>query len=564
MQLIKLTIYKKSEAIREIPFKDGLNIVTNNGLAGNQLGKSTFLRAINFCLGSDGESLWKDPENGNINHEIKNLLLSGEITFQLIFRSDGITYTIVRILQEVQQKSRVIVKKFSWINDVEYHSHTKFKQVIGSIFGCNSEKPKYNSIKNRYVRISRPTANNAYKYLTFFTSDDEYSLIHSYIFGFQGIEKLKLEIEIKNEISIAESRKSAILNGSTLRFYKDKLAAIDEEILLLQEKEEKYDLSGIHNDALDKLKVSRENIARLSSDISNLETRILYNQKTITQYEEKVSSIDVSTVENIYNEAKILIPDITKTLQETIDFHNSIFLRKAEFVKTQSAILENQLINLKANLTDSLNSEKTLTKDLANEGHLSGFILIEREIQEQKEKRGSISYVIDEVKELESYISSKSNDLSEIKREIESLLEGFNKNLDVFNIFYSKITQDLFTTHRNRLNADTNDKGELSFSIINDNLNTGDGVPRVSSMAFDMSLVKFNTIFGSKLPKFTIQDYLESADEEKLEKLFNVANSENIQAVVAILNDKLSFMSSSIKKENTILELSETDKFFKV
>ena len=83
-------------------------------------------------------------------------------------------------------------------------------------------------------------------------------------------------------------------------------------------------------------------------------------------------------------------------------------------------------------------------------------------------------------------------------------------------------------------------------------------------MAFDMSLVDYMNKSKSKFIKFTLQDYLEAADEEKLTTLFKLANTENIQTVVSILNDKLSLLDIEFKKDNVILELSSNDKFFKL
>lgn len=57
MQLIELNVYDNGELIRNIPFRDGINIITDDGDNGNQIGKSTALRVINFCLGSDGKSI---------------------------------------------------------------------------------------------------------------------------------------------------------------------------------------------------------------------------------------------------------------------------------------------------------------------------------------------------------------------------------------------------------------------------------------------------------------------------------------------------------------------------
>ncbi len=83
-------------------------------------------------------------------------------------------------------------------------------------------------------------------------------------------------------------------------------------------------------------------------------------------------------------------------------------------------------------------------------------------------------------------------------------------------------------------------------------------------MAFDMAYVDFGNKRSSRFISFTVQDYLESADEEKLKALFMIANSRKIQTVVSILSDKLYGLSKIFLKENVVLTLSADDKFFKI
>ncbi len=139
-----------------------------------------------------------------------------------------------------------------------------------------------------------------------------------------------------------------------------------------------------------------------------------------------------------------------------------------------------------------------------------------------------------------------------------------NSKLKVFNEAYADITKRLFVTHHNELTVSAGRDGKADFKITNEELNTGDGVPRAAAMAFDMSYVYFVNKFKSRLPAFTVQDYLEVVDEDKLIKLFNFANEKKIQTIVAILNDKLGGFDKKFLEANTILELTKEEKFFKL
>src|SRR6185369_3833555 len=79
MQLIELTIKRGESLIRSITFKDGLNLIIEKPAAaitrtGNSIGKTTVLRLIDFCLGSEGDDIWQDPEFKTVNQEVYDFL----------------------------------------------------------------------------------------------------------------------------------------------------------------------------------------------------------------------------------------------------------------------------------------------------------------------------------------------------------------------------------------------------------------------------------------------------------------------------------------------------------
>ena len=93
---------------------------------------------------------------------------------------------------------------------------------------------------------------------------------------------------------------------------------------------------------------------------------------------------------------------------------------------------------------------------------------------------------------------------------------------------------------------------------------SGDGAPRAASLAFDMAFIEFVKETGACFPEFTIQDYLEASDQDKLATLASLANENQIQVVVSVLKDKLASLSQEFIDENTVLILKKSDKFFKI
>lgn len=558
MQLIELNVYDNSTLIRCISFREGVNIITDNGDNGNQIGKSTALRAISFCLGSDGKSIWKDPENKKVNPDVEAYITSGRITFELFVKINNITHVIRRKCTNVNNRLRYT----SSIGDVNIKSQSAFLSAIGVLFGHGVEKPSFKMIRSKFFRIHKNTVNNAYKFLDIYSRDDDYVLVYAYLFDFSELDKLKASFFLKKDIQALDGRRLALLNGKTLLEFKERLAEIDLEIKDLKEKAENYNIGFFQNKSIEALRQSREISSILTEDITRIETKLLYSKKTISVYESNISDVDSSAIEAIYKEVKVFFPGISKKLSEVVEFHNSVFIKKAEYVKEQASLLEAELKSKKLKLDEHLEKEKEIVNVLAKDGHLSGFILIDKEIEALVEIRGNVSYVVQEVSNIIEDSANKESELASLNKEIEVGLETLDSNINSFNVFYERITHKIFKTYKNTFKANANDRGEIAFSIINEHQNTGDGVPRVGAFAFDVAMVEYTKEKSPNGIHFTMQDYLEAIDEYSLSVLIEYVEDKKVQTVISILSDKISVLKN--KNEFIVLELSKQNKFFKL
>ncbi len=559
MLLVSLKIMNNDEVIRDLVFNQGLNIITNKGNNGNQVGKSTVLRVIKFCLGSSGEKLWKDPDSGTTNEKVKKALTSGEIKFFLTVRKGESIFVIERFFSESNRR----ILRLGKINGVSYNSVSKFKDRIEEIFNYTVEQPTLNTILNRFFRLDKSTVNNPFKFNNTYTSNDMYGLIYSYLLGFSGHEFLKKDYDYKLDAKLKEDRKKSLLNGEDIIFYHNRLGAIDDRILTLQEKEETYEFKDVHEEVLLKLRNVRLTISILSTKISNLEVQLNYNQKTIDEYRSKSYEYDYDVISKIYKEASILIPNLERTYEDSVNFHNSILDRKVEYIIDRMSSLKKEVELLKDELDCNLSEEKKIFKSLTSQSNLASFLLVEKEIQDEKEERGKISYIINEVKSIESELISIDEKRNINAKILSKHMEYFKLKLNSLNQSCKKISQYTFKDFNLffAFNFDEYQK-ELKFSIVNADKVFGDGSPRAASMCIDMSFAKYAKDNDLDLPYFTLQDYLESSDEDKLCSLFKIANSQSIQTVVSILNDKLYELKSNFDENYTILALSQKDKFF--
>lgn len=87
MFLKSLTISTPTKIIREISFHKGLNLIVDESeeqITGNNVGKTTVLRLIDFCLGGDAKDIYIDPENKKIvDTLVQDFLIKNKIIITL-------------------------------------------------------------------------------------------------------------------------------------------------------------------------------------------------------------------------------------------------------------------------------------------------------------------------------------------------------------------------------------------------------------------------------------------------------------------------------------------------
>ncbi len=95
MFLKELKIENKFGEIRTIEFRKGLNLIIDETTekdkktTGNNVGKTTVLRLVDFCFGSDGKNIYQDSEfKEQENSVIKDFLIDTEVIITLRIDND--------------------------------------------------------------------------------------------------------------------------------------------------------------------------------------------------------------------------------------------------------------------------------------------------------------------------------------------------------------------------------------------------------------------------------------------------------------------------------------------
>jgi len=561
---MKLTVNHLGKPLREIEFDRNLTIITSSTIGGNKIGKSTALRAINFCLGSNGESIWHDPIKNEDNEQIKNFVTSGGVEFVLELKQEERPIVLRRSFKIQETKAGQRIQRLGWVDGEEHHGREKYTAALAQIIGHIESKPSYRQIKNRLVKIDGAADFNSLNYLPYGTSNDDYRLIYSNMFAFSGENKVRLELKTKNEIADLDTRRLALLNGERLIDYKRKIDEIDIALSDLYIHEREFRVKEPHNQSVEVLRQIRSRVYEHSQAVSSLKVKLDFNSRSLEKYSQKTDRTDIVEIEELYSKAKLHLPGLKKKLEDVVEFHNGIIANKVAFLKTIRSQIENELSEASSQLDSELDSEKSALASLGNQGYLDDFIILEKEIQSLREQRGRLAYVVSEVESISVLIESKQLELKELNKEIGSEKGDFEENISLFNTFFEPLTQDLFQLYKNSLRYEIDDNSEIAFYIANGERNTGEGFPRAETVAFDISFAKYCEIRRPSFFHFTIQDSLEAIDEERLEVLIRSAIRLNVQLVISILRDKLTDIIDETIAKHIKLELGEDNKFFRL
>ncbi len=560
MFLSRLIVQKGERIIQDIPFKRGLNLIidetpTANKKSGNNVGKTTMVRVIDYCLGGKCEKIYKDRETNTENKEVKKFLQSSQVRIKLFLEEakDGQLHEIIRSYGEK-----------SIINGEE-KTENEFKQDLNQIlFRLDVSKPSSRELLGKFIRTENYQLDNIYKFLYPQTKrpKDVYEYIYLYLFGFQN-HKATIR---KNDLN--ENIKKIIDRVKALSPYKEGaltqiIRALDTDINIFEKKLKNFEISNSHKENLESLKEIRGEISQLSVNISNIDIQIKLNNQTLKNLEKTRSSIDPKLLHNIYDQANAYVETLQKSFEEALDFHNSMIRNKMNFVnKHLSSLIQNRN-KMKERMDIFFEEERKFLRELSSKGALDDLIKCNQELSSLKEKRGEKNGILKEKKELEEELNQYNEELKNINNKMLEFKGRLDKELEDFNTLYRKITKELYDEeYIFSCEIDRNSRYDFSLSTMHGTV--GSGKKKGQILAFDLAYLNFLEKKEANICRFQINDRLEEVHLNQLKRAFEIANNIDGQFIVPILRDRIEALGKDYIQENKIITLSQEQKFFKL
>lgn len=570
MFIKRLIISSPTEVIRDIEFSSGLNLiiddtpVDDSKSTGNNVGKTTVLKLIDFCLGAKANIIYTDTENKKEVYDVvKDFLVDEEIKITLIL-TENLDDPEAKQL-EIQRNfltHKKAVRKINGKTVLDKEFENELERYI--MPEKEAEKPTFRQIISHNIRYKDENINNTLKTLDKFTTDIEYETLYLYLLGCtfnEGAKKQALVAQINQE----ESFRERLEKKQTKTTYEIALALVDDEIDALNVKKSTFNLNETLEQDLELLNSTKYKINKISSQISKLEIRKNLIEESVIELEQSISRIDLQQLKLLYNEVTTNISGIQKSFEDLVAYHNNMVVEKVKYISQDLPELSQKLKASREELAMFLKEEKELTEKVSKGDSFEELEKIIFELNEKYRVKGEYESIISQLNEVEENINELNNKIESIDNYLFSGdFEMFLKEqVKKFNKLFSSISQELYgEKYALTFKKMTNKNGQQFYKFNAFNANMSSGKKQGEILCFDLAYLLFADEEHLPCLQFLLNDKKELMHDNQLVKVADFVQSQNIQLVVSILKDKLP--SAVLNKAHIAVELSQKNKLFKI
>ena len=565
MFLKQVIIQNKNSIIRDIHFHKGINLIvdetpvgSSQQATGNNVGKTTVLRLVDYCFGADGKNIYQDTEfNKQPNTTIENFLKEIEIIITVVL-VDNIDTSKKEVVIRKNFLSRN--KKLQEINGENITNDKEFDKALKKeIFNTEVDKPTFRQIISKNIRDEKNKMTNIVKVLNSFASSEVYEALYLFWLGISTdshSEKERLSLEKKKE----EGFQKRLKKEGELSLIEQQLILLNDKIEELNTRKNKFNLNENYSFDVDKLNDVKSKLNRCATELSRLEIRKDLIIESKEDLEQEYTQIDTSQIKSLYEKAKSLISNIQVSFEDTVKFHNDLISEKLEYITKELPEIEQQIRKIKSEIMLLRKEEDLLTERLNKSALVEDFEKTILDLNKQFERKGNL----EEQKRLWIYSQEKlaniDKDLNEINQGIISKDSQIQNRITEFNKYFSVMSNRLYG-ETYLLSSQKNEKGyELIVTNLEGNPSTGKKKGQIA--AFDFAYIEFADRLEIECLHFIMHDQLETIHDNQLNTIVEVANSINGQYIVPILRDKIP--SNIDISEFEVLSLSQDDKLFKI
>lgn len=569
MFLKYLIIENTNGLVRRIDFHQGLNLIVDetpsgNEETGNNVGKTTVLRLIDFCFGMDGSKIYSATEGTKvINEDVKSFLINTEVMITLCL-TDGFSANAKDVI--VRRNFLSGKRNLMEINGQKYDKKSFETELQKALWNIETSKPSFRQIISHNFRYDEERLTQTLRTLNRYTSDVEYETLHLYLFGCNfdnGDRRQELDKKLKTDYKY-KRRLEKTASKSALR---SKLAIVEGEIDELNKKKEEMHLNPDFENDLEQLNKVKGSLSELAVKQSSLQLRYTLIEEAVEELNSQKSDVDTKQLELIYRQASAMIGQLQHTFEELVSYHNEMLSRKAAFVSAELPQIRDAISACNAEIASLRVKERMLAERLQQSASVEALDELVAQLNLKYQEKGSLEQRIAQIEEVEKAISLNEEILKDIDSGLfsQSKQDLIQKQLDKFNHYYSAVSKRLYDeSYAIEFSLVKNREGKSCYKFTpfaTDNFSTGKKQGEIT--CFDMAYIMFADDEQIPCLHFILNDRKELVHDNQLLQIGALASEHiEIQYVASILRDKLP--AELNQEQNIVLKLSQHSKLFRI
>ena len=567
MYLSKLTISSPGKVIRDIEFHKGLNLIVdetpeNTTGTGNNVGKTTVLRLIDYCLGGDVDGIYRNPEDKHESYAlVKDFLIGNNVIVTLILVDDLDTPSKKVVIERDFKTGRSSLIR---INGKDVTRKDFVAELESAIFPeVKTETPSFRQIIAHNIRIDNLRLENTLKTLTM-GKNEEYEALYLFMFGCPN-DSAARKTQLAQELDTEKKYKRRMERNRSKNEYKAALSVIESDIEKLIERKDNLNINENLQLDINSLNALRAQINKVTSRTSLLSLRRELIDETVESFDKQNFGEDVVQLEMIYKQASAYVPKMQRTFKELVDFHNTMLENKKAFVAQELPSIQEEIESLSVELERLKEKETVMAEKVLKSDTYEELEVIIVQLSELSRRKGEFESYISQIESAEKAIKEKCEEMKKIDDGLftADFAQRLETQRDKFNKIFSEVSHEIYDEqYIISYEVDTQKGKQLYKFHITDVANFSSGKKQGEISCFDIAYTVFADQESIPCLHFILNDKKELVHGNQLNKFAEAVNKYNVQFVCSMLYDKLPPVLR--KDEHVVVRLSQDSKLFRI
>lgn len=567
MYLSKLTISSPGKVIRDIEFHKGLNLIVdetpeNTTGTGNNVGKTTVLRLIDYCLGSDVDGIYRNPEDKHESYAlVKDFLIGNNVIVTLTLVDDLDTPSKKVVIERDFKTGRSSLIR---INGKDVTRKDFVAELESAIFPeVKTETPSFRQIIAHNIRIDNLRLENTLKTLTM-GKNEEYEALYLFMFGCPN-DSAARKTQLAQELDTEKKYKRRMERNRSKNEYKAALSVIESDIEKLIERKDNLNINENLQLDINSLNALRAQINKVTSRTSLLSLRRELINETVESFDKQNFGEDVVQLEMIYKQASAYVPKMQRTFKELVDFHNTMLENKKAFVAQELPSIQEEIESLSVELERLKEKETVMAEKVLKSDTYEELEVIIVQLSELSRRKGEFESYISQIESAEKAIKEKCEEMKKIDDGLftADFAQRLETQRDKFNKIFSEVSHEIYDEqYIISYEVDTQKGKQLYKFHITDVANFSSGKKQGEISCFDIAYTVFADQESIPCLHFILNDKKELVHGNQLNKFAEAVNKYNVQFVCSMLYDKLPPVLR--KDEHVVVRLSQDSKLFRI